>query len=240
MLTNLKNDLEQLFDKNIQDISMADMYRLAPLSKRNYHPPCPLCLSAEDYHVMFNEADFQVGDVVMYANYRQRYMKQFKHELFFHANLNQIIKAVDHFNGLVPMNPNQKSSLDPNSTTSTTSSTPYSDINMLDIEKVVCVDAAERGSKGAPVPLSLSSLYTLAIDKICKFHVAEIESFIETGMLKDNGATWFNYLIPVGPVRDYLIAHVDRASDGCFEMVSLGEDKCRVSIKKVKGPMWPL
>ncbi len=76
------------------------------------------------------------------------------------------------------------------------------------------------------------SLYKSAISKICQYHVAQIESYIQGGMVEE-GLASFVYLIPAGVVRDYLIVYVDKASDGYFQMSALDEKRCTVTIKKV-------
>ncbi len=76
-------------------------------------------------------------------------------------------------------------------------------------------DGTPEKSSGEKSP----NVYKTAIQSLCEHHVQQAEKFIEEKMTGAHQVSCV-YLMSEGPIRDHVIAHIHKASDGNFSATS--------------------
>jgi hypothetical protein len=208
-----------LFDRNIKFASLEQIYSINPCFPWEYQQKCRYCVSEKGFRNMFINRD-SANKMSIDPQLRDAFIEQLRHNFLEHATMREVCVATQLLEQIQE--------------TLTESKTPTTPAP----ETVAMVTPEITATTTTPVTEE-RPLYQNVIKSLCEHHVLQLEKLIETQMLKGNHLTCI-YEITPSPIRAYLMTHVDKASGGCFHMVSLGEDKCKISIKGTLSPLKPL
>jgi hypothetical protein len=181
-----------LFDRKIHFASLESIFLIHPHIKDSYNGVCcPHGLSR-----------FHLEEGVAYngAKYRERLVAQVRHYLLEHGSDLELTAAALILHRV--QEPPTDDSKSPNASTSTT------------LTQESNPPSSAEGSKGA-LPNGPLSVYKRAIESLCDVHVKQVEQRIQDEMIGRHQTTC-DYTLQKGPIQEFVIAHIHKASEGCF------------------------